>query len=79
MLDAGGSVLRALGHRTDGVYFATPDQMTRRLQTAGFEQVHAWLQAEPTPPAPGEPLESATGDPEIAGGNRPSWSGRPDR
>ena len=51
------AVLRTLGQRTDGVYFPTPDEMTWRLQTAGFEEVHAWLQPEPTALALGEPLE----------------------
>jgi trans-aconitate 2-methyltransferase len=38
--------------------FAGPEETRRRLEGAGFEDVHVWLQEEPTPLEPGEPLES---------------------
>lgn len=52
------AVLPALGHRTDDVNFTNQTRRRTGLQTAGFKQVHAWLQPEPTPLAPGEPLEA---------------------
>lgn len=36
--------------------FAGPDETVRRLEAAGFSGVDAWLQDEPTPLEPGEPL-----------------------
>jgi trans-aconitate 2-methyltransferase len=38
--------------------FATPEETEARLRRAGFTEVRAWLQPEPTPLTPGEPLES---------------------
>ena len=38
--------------------FATPDDTHRRLETAGFAVENVWLQPEPTPFEPGEPLET---------------------
>lgn len=38
--------------------FATAEETTRRLNAAGFSQARAWLQVEPTPLPPGEPLET---------------------
>src|SRR5688572_10296123 len=38
--------------------FATPDETHRRLEAAGFEDIHVWLHDEPTPLEPGEPLET---------------------
>jgi len=38
--------------------FATPEETERRLARAGFVDARAWLQPEPTPFEPGEPLET---------------------
>jgi trans-aconitate 2-methyltransferase len=38
--------------------FASPDETEARLERAGFVDVHASLEAAPTPLAPGEPLET---------------------
>ena len=38
--------------------FAGPDETRRRLEDAGFEDIHVWLNDEPTPFEPGEPLET---------------------
>jgi trans-aconitate 2-methyltransferase len=38
--------------------FATPEETEQRLARAGFVDVRAWLQPEPTRFAPGEPLET---------------------
>jgi len=43
-----------LGDRT----FATPAETTERLAAAGFTDVEAWLQPEPTRFEPGEPFEA---------------------
>lgn len=56
------AVLRAI-HRAgvpwDGPWtFATPAETRARLERAGFGGVEVWLQPEPTPMSPGEPLET---------------------
>ena len=38
--------------------FAGPDETRRRLEAAGFVDVETWLHPEPTPLAPGEPMET---------------------
>lgn len=38
--------------------FATPQETSARLAAAGFVDIEAWLQVEPTPIEPGEPLET---------------------
>ena len=38
--------------------FAAPEETHRRLEAAGFEDIHVWLNDEPTPLEPGEPLET---------------------
>lgn len=38
--------------------FATPQETAARLVAAGFVDVETWLQDEPTPLEPGEPLET---------------------
>ena len=38
--------------------FATPNDTARRLETAGFVDIETWLNPEPTPLEPGEPLET---------------------
>jgi trans-aconitate 2-methyltransferase len=38
--------------------FATPEETAARLVAAGFADVDTWLQEEPTPVEPGEPLET---------------------
>jgi trans-aconitate 2-methyltransferase len=56
------SVLRAvadLGETWPGPWtFATPEETSARLAAAGFVDVDVWLQDEPTPFEPGEPLET---------------------
>jgi len=56
------SVLRAVaevGEEWAGPWtFATPAETTARLETAGFVDVEAWLQDEPTRIEPGEPMET---------------------
>jgi len=37
--------------------FATPEDTIERLEAAGFVDVEAWLQPEPTRLEPGQPLE----------------------
>jgi trans-aconitate 2-methyltransferase len=41
--------------------FATPEETSRRLEAAGFTQIQTWLNPEPTPLEPGEPLETFLG------------------
>jgi len=38
--------------------FATPEETSGRMEAAGFVDVEAWLQDEPTPIEPGEPMET---------------------
>jgi trans-aconitate 2-methyltransferase len=38
--------------------FATPEETADRLRAAGFVRVETWLNPEPTPIEPGEPLET---------------------
>jgi trans-aconitate 2-methyltransferase len=38
--------------------FATPEATTRRLEAAGFTAIETWLNTEPTPLEPGEPIET---------------------
>jgi trans-aconitate 2-methyltransferase len=56
------SVVAALPPAADGWAgpwtFAGPEETRRRLERAGFEDVQVWLQDEPTPFEPGEPLET---------------------
>jgi trans-aconitate 2-methyltransferase len=43
------AVLESLGESTADVkYFAAPEETEARLRAAGFEDVHCWLQEEPT-------------------------------
>ncbi|MEY6433891.1 methyltransferase domain-containing protein [Thioalkalicoccus limnaeus] len=49
---------KAAGVDLDPTHFATPEETSRRLITAGFTRVQCWLHQEPTPIAPGEPLET---------------------
>ena len=39
-------------------HFETPEATRRRLEAAGFVDVETWLNPEPTPIEPGEPLET---------------------
>lgn len=39
-------------------YFATPEATAERLANAGFTAIEVWLNPEPTPLEPGEPLET---------------------
>ena len=49
--------IREVGEPWEGPWtFATPDETRRRLEVAGFVDIEAWLQDEPTPIEPGEPL-----------------------
>jgi trans-aconitate 2-methyltransferase len=50
------AVLRDLGETWTPWTFATPEETTARLHAAGFGEVEAWLQPEPTAIEPGEPL-----------------------
>jgi trans-aconitate 2-methyltransferase len=51
------AAIRATGDSWDGPWtFATSDETRRRLETAAFGDVEAWLNAEPTAIEPGEPL-----------------------
>lgn len=43
------AILADLGATTDDTYFATPEETVDRLHAAGFVDVSAWLQPEPTP------------------------------
>jgi trans-aconitate 2-methyltransferase len=48
------AAIRATGESWPGPWtFATPDETRRRLEAAGFRDVEAWLQDEPTPIEPG--------------------------
>ncbi|HEX7472484.1 MAG TPA: hypothetical protein VF323_05345, partial [Candidatus Limnocylindrales bacterium] len=38
--------------------FATPEATAERLADAGFTEIETWLNPEPTPLEPGEPLET---------------------
>jgi trans-aconitate 2-methyltransferase len=38
--------------------FATPEETAERLAAAGFTEIETWLNPEPTPLEPGEPLET---------------------
>lgn len=55
-------IIEALKHVGDGWTgpgnFATPEETRRRLEKAGFVEIETWLQEEPTPFEPGEPLET---------------------
>ncbi len=51
------AALRGLGVEA-GWTFPTPEQTRARLAGAGFVGIHTWLHDEPTPLAPGEPLET---------------------
>ncbi|MGH2355021.1 MAG: class I SAM-dependent methyltransferase, partial [Chloroflexota bacterium] len=51
--------LRSVGDGWPGPWtFATPEETRRRLEAAGFVDVQAWLNQEPTPLPPGEPLRT---------------------
>jgi trans-aconitate 2-methyltransferase len=39
-------------------FFATAEETAHRLRAAGFVEIETWLNAEPTPMEPGEPLET---------------------
>jgi trans-aconitate 2-methyltransferase len=53
------AVLATLGDGWLGtVHFETPEATRSRLEAAGFVEVETWLNAEPTPLPPGEPLET---------------------
>lgn len=50
------AILATLGDGWTGPWtFADPAETTGRLEAAGFTDVEAWLQPEPTPLEPGEP------------------------
>ena len=52
------AVLATLGDGWTGPWtFATPAETIDRLEAAGFVDVEAWLQPEPTPMEPGRPIE----------------------
>jgi trans-aconitate 2-methyltransferase len=57
-----GSIRTILATIDDGwlgpAHFETPEDTRRRLETAGFVDVETWLNPEPTPLEPGEPLET---------------------
>jgi trans-aconitate 2-methyltransferase len=51
------AAIRDAGEPWDGPWtFATPDETRGRLEAAGFRDVETWLNEEPTPIEPGEPL-----------------------
>ena len=53
------AVLATIGDGWLGdVYFAGPDETAERLRMAGFGDVQAWLQEEPTQLEPGAPFEA---------------------
>lgn len=53
------AVLATLGDGWLGpAHFETPEATTARLEAAGFTDVQAWLQPEPTEFEPGEPFET---------------------
>jgi trans-aconitate 2-methyltransferase len=49
---------RAAGVDLNPTHFATPSDTEHRLRAAGFVDVRCWLQQEPTPLAPGAPIET---------------------
>jgi trans-aconitate 2-methyltransferase len=52
-------VLATIGEGWLGdVHFETPEDTTRRLETAGFDGIECWLTEEPTDFEAGEPLEA---------------------
>ncbi len=52
------AILATLGDGWTGPWtFATPAETIDRLEAAGFVEVEAWLQPEPTPMEPGKPIE----------------------
>jgi trans-aconitate 2-methyltransferase len=58
-IDAIRQILATVGDGWTGRWnFAAPDETTRRLEAAGFEDVQAWLHDEPTMLEAGEPLET---------------------
>jgi trans-aconitate 2-methyltransferase len=54
VLDA---VRRVAPDLPDPFHFAGPDETRHRLEAAGFVEVETWLHPQPTPVAPGEPME----------------------
>lgn len=53
------AALRGVGDGWEGpTYFAGPAETARRLEATGFTDVRTWLQDEPTPMEPGDPLET---------------------
>jgi trans-aconitate 2-methyltransferase len=52
------AVERVAGSWAGSTNFATPEETERRLRAAGFTDVRAWLQDEPTPVDSGAPLET---------------------
>ncbi|MEO8228990.1 MAG: methyltransferase domain-containing protein [Chloroflexota bacterium] len=53
------AILATLGDGWLGpVHFETPELTRIRLEAAGFVQVETWLNGEPTPLPPGDPLET---------------------
>ena len=51
------AAIAATGERWPGPWtLASPDETVRRLERAGFRDIQAWLNDEPTPIEPGEPL-----------------------
>ena len=51
--------VRAVGGERAGTFnYATPEDTRRRLEEAGFTDIAVWTHDEPTPIAPGEPLET---------------------
>ena len=56
------SIQRVLATLGDGwlgdVHFETPEDTSRRLEAAGFDEIECWLTDEPTTFEPGEPLEA---------------------
>jgi trans-aconitate 2-methyltransferase len=56
------SIQRVLATVGDGwlgdVHFETPEDTTRRLRAAGFEEIECWLTEEPTDFEAGEPLDA---------------------
>lgn len=58
-IDSIRAVLATLGDGWLGpAHFETPEATTARLETAGFRDIHAWLQPEPTEFEPGEAFET---------------------
>ena len=53
------AVLAGLGDGWVGdAHYETPEATAERLRAAGFVDIRTWLQPEPTPFEPGEPLET---------------------